>query len=581
MGPSRPRTVAVILLLAALGAWWVLATGGTRPVDLLTVAVLGALAALPQVRGVVGSALDRLRHPSPPTRLRITLGVWLAALVYLVATAFWQGRDLFPKVHDEHSYLIQTRMLAAGRLWMPRHDLADFFESFHVLTDPVYASIYFPGTALLNAPAVWAGQPTWAEPALAAALVVALTYWCVAELVDGAWGLVAALLVLGVSLLRTHSTLVMSQVPAALLGMLTVWAYLRWRRARRPGWAMLVGAFAGWAAVTRPVDALAFAAPVGAAMLLDLRAAGATRLGLRALAAAFGFVVAGAAPFLLLQAVFNQGVTGSLFKTPYVLYLERYQPGSRFASGRGPTTALATTLPQKLEYYREFLASNDGRHPGQRVRTTGAAAVAAPLLLALVPMGLPGMLRRRRWVLGAAAPLFFGLYLLNPYYLPHYTVPMVPALAMWVAAAGRGLEEATSSDGLRRFVTAWLAPATVVLCAGRLPELNSAVRDEWIDLPTVRMAHDTLPQAVQRPAVVLFKFRPGNSPHDEPVYNDDVAWPDDASIVRAHDLGERQREVIEYYAARQPDRQLYRYDRGDGMLTRLGTAAELARQTAK
>jgi hypothetical protein len=126
-----------------------------------------------------------------------------------------------------------------------------------------------------------------------------------------------------------------------------------------------------------------------------------------------------------------------------------------------------------------------------------------------------------------------------------------------------------------------LVPAVLVLCVSRLPVLDGSVNDDWIDLPTVRLVQDTLPQAVQTPAVVLFKFRPGNSVHDEPVYNSDVAWPDDAPIVKAHDLGERNREVIEYYAARQPGRHVYRYDRGDGMLMPLGTAADLARQLGR
>jgi hypothetical protein len=41
-------------------------------------------------------------------------------------------------------------------------------------------------------------------------------------------------------------------------------------------------------------------------------------------------------------------------------------------------------------------------------------------------------------------------------------------------------------------------------------------------------------------------------------------------------LGLRNREIIEYYARRQPGRNFYRLDRGDGVLTPLGTAGELA-----
>ena len=51
------------------------------------------------------------------------------------------------------------------------------------------------------------------------------------------------------------------------------------------------------------------------------------------------------------------------------------------------------------------------------------------------------------------------------------------------------------------------------------------------------------------PAVILFRYHPGMNFFEEPVYNTDVAWPDDAPIIRAHDLGwPRDRQIVEYYA---------------------------------
>src|SRR6185312_2794184 len=81
-----------------------------------------------------------------------------------------------------------------------------------------------------------------------------------------------SLLVLATSMFRVYSTMVMAQIPVMLLGLLMAWAWLRWRGERKAGWAVAIGAFAGWAAITRPVDALAFALPIGIAMLIDLRA---------------------------------------------------------------------------------------------------------------------------------------------------------------------------------------------------------------------------------------------------------------------------------------------------------------------
>ena len=48
---------------------------------------------------------------------------------------------------------------------MPPHELADFFETFHVFVEPVYAPMHFYGTALLYVPTVWLHLPIWLMPA--------------------------------------------------------------------------------------------------------------------------------------------------------------------------------------------------------------------------------------------------------------------------------------------------------------------------------------------------------------------------------------------------------------------------------
>jgi len=68
---------------------------------------------------------------------------------------------------------------------MPQHELADFFDTFHILVRPVYASIYFPGTALLYVASIWLNLPPWVMPLLAAGASVALLYRVISELVDG------------------------------------------------------------------------------------------------------------------------------------------------------------------------------------------------------------------------------------------------------------------------------------------------------------------------------------------------------------------------------------------------------------
>ena len=146
--------------------------------------------------------------------------------------------------------------------------------------------------------------------------------------------------------------MVMAQIPAMLLGILMDWAWLNWRRHRSArGWAAAVGVFAGWAAITRPVEALAFAMPIGLAMAWTCAGSLA-----RPSHAPRCLCLPERRRFLALQVVFDLGVTGRLLKTPYVLYLEENQPGAVFGTSSGQIGRPETQLPQK-QIYNAQLAS--------------------------------------------------------------------------------------------------------------------------------------------------------------------------------------------------------------------------------
>src|SRR6185295_8819865 len=84
--------------------------------------------------------------------------------------------------------------------------------------------------------------------------------------------------------------------------------------------------------------------------------------------------------------------------------------------------------------------------------------------------------------------------------------------------------------------------AVLMLCACSFPQLNGFASDAPETDSISRVA--TKLEIVQKPAVVLFRYDPTSELHTEPVYNTDVAWPDDAPIVRAHDLGSRNGRIF-------------------------------------
>ena len=116
----------------------------------------------------------------------------------------------------------------------------------------------------------------------------------------------------------------------------------------------------------------------------------------------------------------------------------------------------------------------------------------------------------------------------------------------------------------------------IALTLPNFAELNWHVRDDLYIRPVMFDSYVRIPQSVQKPAIVLFRYTTGDLVHEEPVYNVDVVNPDDAPIIRAHDFGElRNQELFEYYAARQPQRNVYLFDRRTRTLTPLGKVADL------
>ena len=114
----------------------------------------------------------------------MTLVVAIAAALYLYSDAIYQQRSFQPKYHDEFSYIIQTRMIADFRFFTPGHPLGDFFETFQFVTRNGYASVYFPGAAMMYAPGIWMNLPYWCMPLVVSSLCVAMVFLIVAKLID-------------------------------------------------------------------------------------------------------------------------------------------------------------------------------------------------------------------------------------------------------------------------------------------------------------------------------------------------------------------------------------------------------------
>jgi 4-amino-4-deoxy-L-arabinose transferase-like glycosyltransferase len=407
-------------------------------------------------------------------------------------------------------------------------------------------------------------------------LVVAMLYRVITDLVDGVAGLLAAVLALSLEDLRIAAFMTMSHMVMLLILLAAVAAYLRWRRHRRLGWAVLLGVCAGWGAITRPMDAICFILPLLGLMLWDLRRGGARRAVLTI--AVVGLV---AIPFIGLQLVFDKGVTGRWLKAPVTMYNDVNLPGH--SMGLGPGAHLPPSpshLQQVRDYHVEMVesylrlrASAGFFETWFRDRLLPSADVAFPahVLFVLVPVGLLGL--RRRPVVAA---LLVGLILLPLAYtfwtsfFAHYGLILLPAFYV-LALLGAGVLRAMfpAAGGA-------IALGILLLALGGMP-LARPNLDRYPRSPMLLDVRQKFARLDHVPAVVLFRYETGGSSiHEEPVYNIDAGWPDDERVIRAHDLGPRNVEIFAYYAARQPERFFYRYDRTTHQLTPLGRATDLA-----
>ncbi len=567
--------------------------------------ILGGLALLPRTREWI-TARKRFTRRG---RRRTTVLLAMLAVAVPLAIFIAQGSSARPTLSDEFSYTLQAQMLARGRLWGPAHPLPEFFTSFQVVASPVYGSIYLPGVALWSVPWAWLDRlvgtatfnPLLGGALLAGAGVVVGIYRCTSELArDDRIGLLAASIPLFVPDFRGLATMVTGFNLAAMFGLGCIFAYLRWHRAARRetresgrrtlGWACVAGLCVGWGVIVRPMDLLAFAAPVLALVTF------AARVPWRRKVASLGVAAAMTLPFALLLLPGNRAFTGSWTSTPFGWYADTYLPGTGYGVGidrpldAAPPNAAALAQLSYRDFARPFVIRRTTEETTTRLgrNLNWHLTTALPhgaMLWALFGPFLLAALRPRLWrfavLLGLPWAIAQALYLPYGFYLPHYAIATQPSVVASVAAMPVALGIAAHRV-TRRPIGPAVGIATVVagLALGTrgVPFMENLFADKVFQVRWLLELNRKLPREVPTPAVVFFSppVPDVQTLQTTLVYNMGVIAIDDAFHVRAHDLGERNLDLVRHYAATQPARVIYHYDARDGTLRRLGRADDLA-----
>jgi hypothetical protein len=255
-------------------------------------------------------------------------GPWVAPLtVGLLAALLAAGISLLrpplPSVHDEFSYLLAADTFARGRLTNPPHPMWPYFETFHVLQQPTYASKYPPAQGMLLAVGkIAAGCPAaglWLGMGLAASAVC----WMLRGWMPARWALLGGLLVAFHANLQLEWGQTYWGGNVALVGgALLLGAYPRLVRRCRRRDAFWMAAGLAILANSRPYEGLAVSLPVAIAVLAWLlgRCRPTWKTSFR-LAIPLGLVLGITGGWM---AYYNMRITGRAWIPPYVIHERTY-----------------------------------------------------------------------------------------------------------------------------------------------------------------------------------------------------------------------------------------------------------------
>jgi len=251
-----------------------------------------------------------------------------------------------PDIYDEFSHLLLADTLLHGRLANPPHPLPQFFETFFVLQQPTYSSIYPCGLALvLAAGRLLTGLPWTGMLALSGALC-ASCYWMLRGWVNPRWALLGGLLTLiqfgplcqwnnsywGGSLAATGGCLVFGALP-------------RLRQYGRNRDAILLGLGFGIHMLSRQFESVFL---LGAIVLYFVIARSRPQRS-------FGFAMVPVIPALLLIAFQNHAVTHSWTTLPEQLSQYQYGVPTSLTIEPNPTPHLPLTPQQEMDYRAQAL----------------------------------------------------------------------------------------------------------------------------------------------------------------------------------------------------------------------------------
>lgn len=464
-----------------------------------------------------------------------------------------------PDVYDEFGHLFVADTLRHFRFANPSHSLHQFFETFFILQEPTYSSIYPIGQGLALALGWMIFGVPWAGVILSVAAFCALCYWMLRAWTTPAWSLLGGLFAVAeFGPLNQWMNGYWGGSLAACAGCLVFGALPRLRSHARARDAVWLGLGLALHLLIRPYESIfLFAAVILFFAPVFGRPAELARLGRAALV-----TIALAAPAVAITLVQNKQVTGSWLTLPEMLSQYQYGVPASLTFQANPIPHRELTPQQGLEYRAQmsFRASGPETIASFLTRLEYRVRFYRFFFLAPLYVALPAFflaIREFRFAWVALALLLFAL-----------GVNFFPAFQFHYVAAVTCLFVLVSVTGLRQLsrLSAEAARIVIFLCAAHFlfwysvnlfpgSSVSMALRryETWDALNQRNPERRILvrEQLAKMPGKLLLfvRYWPQHIFQDEWVYN--AADIDHSRIVWARDLGAAEDEKLQRYY---PDR---------------------------
>jgi hypothetical protein len=460
-----------------------------------------------------------------------------------------------PDIYDEFGHLLVADTLRHFRLANPAHPLHQFFETFFVLQQPTYSSIYPLGQGLSMALGRMLFGIPWAGVLLSTAAFCALCYWMLRGWTTSPWALLGGLLaVVEFGPLNQWMNGYWGGTLSATAGCLVFGALPRFRETAHARDAALLGLGLAFQLLTRPYEFIFLLASVLLFLLPSFRK-------IPRLAPAFLVLL----PAIALSFVQNKQVTGSWTTLPYMLSQYQYGVPAALTFQSDPIPHNDLTPQQQLDYKMQLTFRPSGPETIATYLTRLAYRVRfyrffflPPLYLALVAFLFA--LREFRFAWVALTQVIFALGVnFFPAFQFHY---IAAATCLFVLMSITGLQQ-LSRLTIRGLPAGKQAARLIVyLCAVHFifwyglhifdtADFSLAMRryETWDsinhDNPERRIEVNQQLAKIPDKLLVFVRYSPRHIFQDEWVYNE--ADIDRARIVWARDLGTTEDEKLQHY----------------------------------